>query len=730
MTQESARPDPGKIDGLRDSLGEILARAESAEATVREIRASRSYRAMSVIARVSARVAPRGSRRRRIGANAARAGLGASRKTLGRMTASHKGRITLNLPEQPVVSVVIPVHGKWRYTRACLVALSATSSTVPFEVIVVDDKSPDATLARLRHAHDVRVVALAKNQGYVGACNAGISAAKGEYVVLLNNDTRVRPTWLDPLLERMQDPSIGLVGAQLIYPDGTLQDAGGIVFSDGSAHNYGKNRPAHIHAFTYARDADYVSGACTMIRRATLEKLGGGLDTLFAPAYYDDTDLAFAVRELGLRVVYEPRSIVVHDEGVSHGTDETKGVKRYQAINQQRFVEKWAHRLPEQCDPSPAVVEFAARRRNGERIVVVIDDCLPTPDIDSGSVRRLASLLALRKLGYSVIFVPADRNPTEPHTSNLQKAGIEVYYGHGDLLETLASLAGHVEAIIVARVSVALERIFALRDNLPDVPIIFDTVDLHYLRVQRERETRGLDAASPATNYLRDVEWAVARACDLTLVVSDSERDLLARELPDVDVALLSNVHALQATAASTHGREGLVFVGSFAHQPNTDAVHYYITEVHPLVEAELGPYQVTIVGRGAPERITRLANDTVVFAGWVPDLAPIYGASRIAIAPLRFGAGVKGKIGEAMSYGLPVVTTPVGAEGMGLVHGENAWVGADAQEFTRGIVELVRTDQLWQTLSSNGLTHVQGLFGQERFENDLRSALEWVRRT
>jgi GT2 family glycosyltransferase len=288
------------------------------------------------------------------------------------------------------VSVVIPVHGKWRFTRACLTALHATASAVPFEIIVVDDKSPDASLRRLRRVHGIRVVALTENQGFVGACNAGIAVSRGSLIVLLNNDTRVSTSWLDPLVERMQDPTIGLAGARLIYPDGTLQDAGGIVFNDGSAANYGKHRAAEVHDYAYARDADYVSGACIIVRKETLDALGGGLDPRFAPAYYDDTDLAFGVRSLGLRVVYEPRSVVIHDEGISHGTDETKGVKRYQSVNQEKFAEKWAAELSTHPDRDLTQVARHARRRPGLGIVVVIDDIVPTPDVGIRAPIRFA----------------------------------------------------------------------------------------------------------------------------------------------------------------------------------------------------------------------------------------------------------------------------------------------------------------------------------------------------
>ena len=193
------------------------------------------------------------------------------------------------------------MHGKWDYTRRCLEAVAATAGGIQFEVLVVDDASPDETLDRLADVHGVRVLRLQKNVGFVGACNAGIEEARGEFVVLLNNDTRVSPLWLIPLVETISEPDVGLVGSRLVYPDGRLQEAGGIVFSDGSGWNYGKFKDPEDPAFMARRDVDYCSGACIIVRKSTLTEVGN-LDTRYAPAYYEDTDLAFAVRELGLQI--------------------------------------------------------------------------------------------------------------------------------------------------------------------------------------------------------------------------------------------------------------------------------------------------------------------------------------------------------------------------------------------------------------------------------------------
>lgn len=729
MTDASKSQAPSSR-ASRSDLAAALDRAQRAEAAVAEMQASTSFRLARRMADISRRIAPLNTRRRALlakGKQGAAAAYRAVKKAVPR------GRIVLRTSTEPVVSIVVPVHGKWAYTEACLRSLAAVTTDLPFEVVVVDDRSPDRTLAHLRKVEGVRVIALAKNQGYVGATNAGIAAARGTHLLLLNNDTRVAHDFIDPLMERLADPGVGLVGAKLIYPNGMLQDAGGIVFADGSAWNYGKFKNALSHEHVYARDVDYVSGACTLIRRETLDQLGGGLDPRYSPAYYDDTDLAFAVRSLGLRVIYEPRSVVIHDEGISHGTDENSGVKRYQVINHEKFVEKWGETLAAECPPrDEAIVEWAARRRNGKRVVVLVDSIVPKPDVDSGSVRRFAFIKELREQGYHVLFAPESAERPEPYTHALLSLGVEVLDVGCDLAGELESLRGHLEAIVLSRGPVAATYAFSLTKAFPEVPLIFDTVDLHYLREERESELLNGTIGAAHARYMRDLEHAIASVSDVTVVVSAVERQILARDMPDVPVALVSNVHAMPPSPAPVEGRHGMLFVGSFLHQPNVDAMLGYLQDIHPHVVKELGSYPLTIVGRDAPPELVNavegLGDPSVHLAGWVEDLAPLYQSARLAIAPLRFGAGVKGKIGEALSWGVPTVMTSVGAEGMRIVDGETALVADDPERFAGSIVRLVRDDELWSDLSTRGREHIDTHFGPSRFRADIKSMLALAR--
>jgi GT2 family glycosyltransferase len=241
----------------------------------------------------------------------------------------------------PLISVIIPAHNQWPLTRGCLYSILRHGAAVSFEVIVADDCSTDETRTMEQVVRNVRVVRNETNLHFLRSCNRAATFARGKYLLLLNNDTCVQAGWLDALVAVAEaDQTIGIVGARLLFPDGRLQEAGGIVWRDGPPWIYGRWDDPTKPRYNRLRDADYVSGACLLVRRDLWEEIGG-FDERYVPAYYEDTDLAFEARSRGYRVVYQPEAVVVHFEGASCGRDLTRGTKRYQVENQWKFREKW-----------------------------------------------------------------------------------------------------------------------------------------------------------------------------------------------------------------------------------------------------------------------------------------------------------------------------------------------------------------------------------------------------
>jgi GT2 family glycosyltransferase/glycosyltransferase involved in cell wall biosynthesis len=615
---------------------------------------------------------------------------------------------------QPRVSIVIPVYNKFAYTAACLRSLVEHNGAVSFEVIVVDDGSSDATPQRIVEIGGVRVVRNAQNLGFVGSCNAGADCAKGEFVLFLNNDTVVTAGWLDALLRCFEEePDCGVAGAKLVYPDGRLQEAGGIVFADGSGWNYGRFDDPADPRYNYRREADYCSGAAILMRRDLFVQLGG-FDARYAPAYYEDTDLAFAVRATGKKVFFEPRAMVIHFEGVTAGTDTGSGMKRFQVINRDKFLQKWKNKLTHQPAPiERAGQAYAAANWRARGRVLIVDACTPMPDHDSGSLRMVNLMRLLREMELAVSFLPDNRAYDGRYTQALQALGVEALY-HPFVSDPIAWLREHgrdLGAIVLSRHYVAANYIGLARLYAPQAKLIFDTVDLHYLREQRAAELEGKPELAQQAARTQAQEFKLMRECDVSLVVSSVEKDLLARDLPQARIEVLSNVHEVYGRRAEFSARRDLVFVGGFQHPPNTDAVLWFVREVFPLVRAELPDVVFHVIGSKAPPQILELAHDGVVVHGFVADIAPFMDGCRLSIAPLRYGAGVKGKVNMAMSYGLPVVATPTAVEGMHVVSGEDILVAQLPADFATAIRRAYGDATLWKKLSDNGLANVRRHF-------------------
>jgi GT2 family glycosyltransferase len=631
--------------------------------------------------------------------------------------------VAFDLPSfaSPRVSIVIPVHNKFAYTAACLRSLLEHASDTPFEVIVVDDLSSDDTPQRLAEIGGIHAIRNAENLGFVGSCNAGAAIARGEYVLFLNNDTVVTAGWLEALIACFDEvPQAGLVGARLVYPDGRLQEAGGIVFNDGSGWNYGRFDDPDDARYAYRREADYCSGAAIMLKRVLFEQLGG-FDQRYAPAYYEDTDLAFAVRAAGYKVIFEPRSRVIHFEGISAGTDTGSGMKRYQVINQEKFLEKWRDELRKQ--PAPGTpIQIAATHRNSRR-VLIIDATTPTPDQDSGSLRMVNLMRVLRGSGCHVAFMASNRAWIERYTTELQALGVEVLY-HPYTPEPVTLFrerGGEFDAIILSRHYVAAEFLGLARLYAPQAKLIFDTVDLHYLREQRAAELEGKPELARVAATTRAQELKIMRETDLTLVVSPVEQEILATEAPDVRVDVLSNVHEIYGCRQPFKERKDLVFVGGFQHPPNIDAVVWFVNEVFPRVLESLPEVRFHIIGSKVTDSVRALASKNVIVHGFIDDIAPYMDGCRLSLAPLRYGAGVKGKVNMAMSYGLPVVATRMAVEGMHVRFGEDVAVADDADGFADAIVALYGDEANWQRLSANGLANVEAHFSFAAAETAIR---------
>ncbi|MCF7997275.1 MAG: glycosyltransferase [Chromatiaceae bacterium] len=606
----------------------------------------------------------------------------------------------------PRASVIIPVHNQYRHTYHCLASLRQHHARLPWELIVVDDDSTDETGIELSKMKGIKLVKNADNLGFVGSCNRGAACADGDILVFLNNDTQVQPGWLDALVETFDaHPHAGIVGSRLLYPDGRLQEAGAIAFADGSAWNYGHLDHPDKPEYSYLRQPDYVSGAALAVRRELFLNLGG-FDEAFSPGYYEDADLAFRVRAAGYQVYYQPRALVVHYEGVTSGTNENAGdgMKRFQKINQQVFLDRWGEVLARNGSRGDSLDAQKDRHIRGR--VLVVDIYMLTPDRESGSLRMINLIQILQALGYQVTFASLTLEAPQPYVNDLQQLGVEVLYKPyiRSPEHHLKQFGERYSLVLLSRADSAARLLEVARRYSQNARIIFDTVDLHFLREQRMAHLTGDAATSTLAKHRRKMELDLIQRADTTLVVSYAEQALLAQQLPHADVRLLSNVHQIHGSRKIFAQRRDLLFIGGFGHPPNVDAVLWFCQKIHTRLLASIPDLIFNVIGGDPPESIRALESDSVRIHGHVRDAAPYFDNCRLSVAPLRFGAGVKGKINQSLAYGLPVVATTMACEGMHLIDGVSALIADDPDHFAAAIIRTYNDEELWQRLSSGGL--------------------------
>ncbi|MFK7977657.1 MAG: glycosyltransferase, partial [Halioglobus sp.] len=520
------------------------------------------------------------------------------------------------------------------------------------------------------------------------------------------------PGWLEAMLEPFSEDSTGIVGAKLVYPDGRLQEAGGIIWADGTGCNYGHGDDPDLPQYNYRKPVDYCSGACLLIRKALWDELGG-FDVRYAPAYYEDTDLCFATRALNYKVIYQPNARIIHFGGASAGKETTSGYKRFQDINQHKFVEKWESVLAESHVLSSAGTHHA-RQRGGKEHILIVDHYVPMFDRDSGSQRMLSMVQILLDMGYRVSFWPDDLTYDKKYSRVLQNMGVETFYGDLHFEDYMKAHGQSLDIVMMSRPSTA-RNYLELVKKYTTARTIFDTVDLHYVREQRRLELE--------VQQCKDLEFYLAENTDNTFVVSPTEKELLAKEPFAEKVAVVSNIHSLEPCEKSFEARNGLMFIGGFAHPPNEEGVLWFIDYVMPQIRNKIPDMHLTIVGSDPTDAVLAKASENITIAGFVEDVTGHFNDSRVFVSPLLHGAGVKGKIGQSFSYGLPVVTTSIGAEGMQLVDGHNALIADTETDFANKIVDLYTEQTLWQKLSVNGRKVITEQFSPAT----IRSALESV---
>ncbi|TDM00505.1 MAG: hypothetical protein C4K58_04680 [Flavobacteriaceae bacterium] len=618
--------------------------------------------------------------------------------------------LTFSPSASPKVSIIIPFYSERNFTLNCLNYLHKNlSQKHPYEIILIDDNSPDD--CDFSNISGVTIIKNEENLGFLKNINKGIEHAKGEYIYILNNDTEVQQGFLDELFYVFENfENVGAVGSMLLNANRTLQEGGSVFIKDFDIRQITHKILPFYPEVNYIHKVDYCSGCSLLFKKYDDNQNTNFLDTQFAPAYFEETDFCFQLKHLQKKdVYYTPFSKVIHFNGVSYNAQEKKSAtpSKKELIfrtNKESFGEKWKKEL-----------EDIKAKNIGERIqelyqnksILVFTSIVPEHDKDSGSNRLFEIINSFLNLGFHITLFAKERPINDTYKEFYQRKGVMVYYDHKKInnMEKFILEQGFNSQIAWFYNTDIFSYFYPkVKKVLPKAKIVFDMVDIHHLRFKRALELEP-KRNSLKREYKRTLkgELNAAKLCDFLIGISDEESTYMERYCLKEKIKTISNVHYTRIDIKETPSfqqREGIVFIGS-THTPNVDALYFLYNDIMPLIWKENPNIKVHVIGK-VSERISDISHPNFIFHGYVKDIVPLFMSSKFMIAPLRYGAGVKGKIGQAFEYYLPVVTSKIGAEGMNLVDKKNALLCETAQEYATSTLELYKNETLWKTLQSN----------------------------
>ena len=647
-------------------------------------------------------------------------------------------RLRFAVHAEPDVSVLIVVWNKAHFTLRCLRALHVARERI--EVIVVDNASTDATAKMLSRMENVRVIRNDVNEGFLLATNCAALAAHGRTLLLLNNDAFLRPGAIAAAAATLDAaPNIGAVGGRLILPDGTLQEAGSIIWSDGSTLGYARGANPEVGEAMFRRDVDYCSGAFLMTHRATWERLGG-FDPCYAPAYYEEADYCMRLREVGLRTVYEPMAVADHFEFGSAG--ERDDVIALSIRNRKLFRHRHAARLNADHLPPSAANILAARdaaRPRGRRLLVV-DDLVPLAALGSGFPRAKEILVDAAALGWCVTFYPTNQIVVDWSAARRElPASIEIVANgaRAGLASFLGSRPGYFDTVLVSRPHNIAPVREALREGSnreTGVRLIYDAEALFSMRELAQAEVQGSAMTATQSEALIASEVALCEDVDVIVCVTEAEAAIFRDRLPDrelVPMYVLSHPTEERANTPEFADRYGFLFVGRLLEtvSPNWDGLLWFVRECWPCIRAKLPGVTLTVVGQLHPDHADLAAPDVRLLGG-LDDLRPAYDAARIFVAPVRFAAGVPIKILEATAAGLPTAGTGLMARQTNLVPGVSIIAEDDPVALAAAVVDLHEDPIAWTTMRNMAQECVRRDHSAARFRQSLVEILEGIGKT
>jgi len=607
-----------------------------------------------------------------------------------------KQRLNFVSVPDPLISIMIPARGRLDLLYNCLLSIKDNTTRIAYEIVLIDDFSSDVISSFI--SKNVSGVKLYQNSGsnvFFNAVSEGLLQSNVQYICLLSSACCVSSGWLDAQLEAISGENVSGVGSKILSSDGLLVEAGGIVYKDASIMNYGRNDRHGRPRYNYLKEVDFCSGIL-MLKKEDYKQCVW--DEKHFSSDYGIIDICFQIRHhLKKKIIYQPLSEVIYHKEASVALS-----NKDREQNRNDFVKKWTKELNNYHNKGEVI--NASRRLIPSQSILFIDSTLPFHDKDSGS-KRASALIKILSSNYHVVFLPADGKKVEPYFTELAGQGIEVLYRFPNLkkmMDELENILPLIDYMWVSRPDLN-QRFKGIKERFPRIKWIYDTLDLHYLRFQRALEFDKEDKAlSAKVDYYKGLELKLAKSADITIAITrDEEIELKKNGVESISV--VPNIHRLEPVQGNAfEDRDGLLFIGSYEHQPNVDAVVWLVEEIMPIVWAQMPEIKVTLLGSNPKDKVLSLVSEKVIVPGYIHDVSPYFISSRIFVAPLRYGAGMKGKIGQALEYKLPIITTDIGAEGMSLVDGRHVLIASETYTFAQSIINLYKDKLLWTKLSES----------------------------
>ena len=648
--------------------------------------------------------------------------------------------LDFTVPGAAELSVVVVLHNQFALTMMAMASLRANFAG-GIELILVDSGSHDETRQIERHITGARVIRFPYNAGFVESCNAALAQVSAPAVLYLNNDLLLGLDACKLALERLfSAPDVGAVGAKFIRTNGQLQEAGSIIWRDGTTFGYLRDADPNAPEANFVREVDYCSGAFLMLRTELVKQLGG-FDDAYRPAYYEEADLCVRLRKAGWRVLYDPSVVIQHFE---YGSADATASTRLMARNHKIFVARHLDWLRYQHPPRARNAVHARSPRpipgrpNQALRILFIEDRIPLRHLGAGYVRSNDIIHAMAALGHQVSIFPiykASASVIEIYRDMPETAEVLHERGMEALAAFIEARAGYYDVVWIGRTH-NLERLLpVLGDSAQALPahgFVLDTEAIAAPRTAEQNRVLGRPDAETLDAALRR-ELACAYFCQKIVAVNQTDADLV-RRAGHSNVSVLGHMQEPLPTASPWSARRDLLFLGAIhdAGSPNHDSLEWFVGQVLPLLDGKLGP-EVRFTAAGFVRRGIDLSalgrHPRVDLIGPVEDLAALYDRHRLFVAPTRFAGGIPFKVHEAASHGLPVVASDLLCRQVGWSDGAEIIAGGDndPHAFAQAILALHNDAKLWQTIRTGALHRLRQENSRITYIDSLRDILHDV---